>query len=270
MNRFRHLMAIFATFEGDGAGGGGGAKPPDKTKELEETVLKMVNAAVTSQLSRKLEATVATALETALTPILARLETTPKPPEPNPGPTADPAMAALQAQVEALTNQINEKDATSAANTEKHREEQLVAQIREGLSQGGVRKELLDGAVATVRSKILIDKETGAVTYQNQKEGWVEPLTLDKGLKTWGESTTGKAHMAPVAGGGAGTAPVGGGITPLTLNPATLPQDPKARQAAIKAHKVAAAKVSLRQNAAELIGGGKIQLSGQIPEGAEG
>ena len=69
MNRFLHLMAVFATFapDDDKGGGAGGKKPDDKTDD--EKLIRMVNAATTSQLERKLEA----AVSAALAPIIEKI-----------------------------------------------------------------------------------------------------------------------------------------------------------------------------------------------------
>lgn len=243
-------------------GGKGGDDGKDK-EDPEERMIRMVNAAVSSQIGRKLESAVSSAVESAIAPVLAKLT---KEPDDKGGKdkSADPAMASMQAQIEALTNQIAEKDSTAAAATKQHREEQLVAQIRESLTQSGVKKELMDGAVATVRTKMQINEETGAVTYRKQNQGWHEDISIEAGLKDWTDSDTGKAHLAPVQAGGAGTSPqTGGGAGGLpALNPATLPQDPEARSRVVKAHKIAKAKQDLRHHTTELMSGGRISLSG--------
>lgn len=273
MNRFRNLMAIFATFAPDGVKGGGGddkSKGGGTTDDLESKLLRMVNAAVTSQLGRKLDPGLADSIA-ALTAKVEALSLAPKIDDKSKdkGGTS-PELAALQAQVEALTNQIAEKDSSAKETTKKHQEEQLVAQIRENLTQAGVKKELMDGAVATVRAKMTINEETGGVTYRRQNDGWHEDITPEAGLKAWTDSDTGKAHLAPVQAGGAGTTPPGGGRPGAVLNPASLPTDPAARAQAIKAHKIAVAKQSLRKHTATLMGGGRVQLSGGLPEGGEG
>lgn len=263
---FNRMISFFALYEGDGAGAGGGAAKTDDEK-LEEKVLRMVNAAVTSQLSRKLESSVTAAVTAAITPVLDQLKTPPAG-KPKENPQADPAVAELQAQVAALTNQISEKDSTAAASTKKHREEQLVAEIREGLSKAGVKPELLDGAALTLRAKMTIDEKTGKASYRKQHSGWHEDLDPQAGLKDWTGTDTGKAHMAPVAGGGAGTVTPGAG-SGRALNPATLPQDPAQRAKVIKAHKIANARKSLRENAVAMVGGGRIQLGGSADPAPE-
>lgn len=274
MNRFRNLMAIFATFEGDGGKGGGGKAQTEEEKEaaMEARLIRMVNAAVTSQMSRKKpDAGITEALEALAAKVDAIVSAKPEDKGDKGGP--NPEIAALEAKITALTNQIAEKDSTSEADTKKHREEQLVAKIREGLGQAGVKKELLDGAVGVVRGKMTIDPKTGVVTYKKQNKGWHEDITVEAGLKDWAESDTGKAHLAPVEAGGAGTVTPagGGGRAPIAaLNPATLPTDPTARAAAVKAHKISQAKQDLRHHSAALIGGGRISLGGPAPgEGEE-
>ena len=265
MNRFLHLMAVFATFapDDDKGGGAGGKKPDDKTDD--EKLIRMVNAATTSQLERKLEAAVSAALAPIIEKISALESGGKKPDDKTDDDSESPAMKKLLAEMESLKAQNLAKDTAAAATVKKHREEQLVAQIREGLSKAGVKPELLEGATSVVRGKMKIDEGTGEVSYTKQNAGWTDSLDVTGGLKDWCETDAGKAHMAPLTTGGAGTKPIGGGRTTATLNPATLPDDPKARAQIVKAHKLAVAKEQLRHHTSELMAGGRVQIAGTLP-----
>jgi hypothetical protein len=264
MNR-RNLPATFADFANRGPnddkgtpspGGGGG----DGGGFDEDKLNRVINAAVSSQLGRRLESALAPLAEQ-----IAGLASAQAKPEAKPEakPSAESGdIAELRETVANLTKAIAAKDQAAEEKDRQHREDQLISQIRDGLVQSGVKKELLPGAVATFRSKLKVD-ENGKPTYIKRDNGYDEHLDLSGGLKDWTESDTGKAHLAPVQSGGAGTSVPNAGVRNATvINPATLPQDPEARAKVLKNHRIAEAKKDLRKNVGELMGGGRIRLSG--------
>lgn len=274
MNRNKHLAAIFGHFalrapdDGGGGGGGGGGTPPaGGGDELEDKILRMVNAAVTSQVGRKLD----TAITAAVAPLLEKLESLSSGGGNNDKgkkkDDSDPEIAELRNQIAALTAQNAEKDQMSAKAAKEAQEATLMAQIREGLTTAKVRPELIEGAAAILRGKMKIG-EDGTATYRKDNKGWHEDLPPEEGIKTWLDTDQGKAHLAPVETGGSGQR--GGVRTAATLNPATLPTDPAERAKAIKRHKVQKAKESLRNHTKELLSGGRVALTTGGPDSSKG
>ena len=249
---------------GDPGPGGGGGTPPGGTgtpppEDDEAKTSRMINAAVTSQLSRKLPAMVQQAVTEVVPTIVSQiresLQTTPpgNQGQGDKGNKPDPQVTAMQNQIKQLENQ-RVADAMNARNSEND------SQLRQALTVAGVRPELMAGALATLRGNVhtpVDDKgmPSGPSVYKAQRQGWEEEVSIEAGVKEWAATDQGKAHLAPVQVSGSGNRPGSRGGT----RPGPTPPDP----AQAKAMKKREAGKKLMQGMAQLVaGGGSIALTG--------
>lgn len=171
------------------------------------TIGKLVNAAVTGTIERKLPAK----LKEAITGEMGSLREgivedlrkagfgggTPagdKPKEPaaqgQGSPTKDPEVETLRAKVKAMEDQ-------SAAERRAAEARERDGRIEEGLKKIGVEPNRMRGAIAVIRESV--KKTEAGHVYKAQRDGYEEDLPLDKGIKEWGDTDEGKAYRAPPA-----------------------------------------------------------------------
>ena len=228
----RSGLICSADNDGDGGGGGGGGGDDTISQSTRDLIMRTVNAAVTSQLGRKLPEAIKDGMGEALSPLQDQLKAIA---EGKGGGTSggtggggeagkrggDPQVGELQNQVKALTAQIqNEKEARKS-EAEKHAAAALDADLRNALAKAGVRQELMDGAVATIKGNVTRGDDGGTI-WRMQRQGYHEDLQLADGIKEWLGTDTGKAYQAPVDVSGSGQKPGAGGGP----RPGGTPPDP--------------------------------------------
>ena len=212
----------------EGGGGGGG-------NALEQQIAQAVNAAVTAQLSRKL----GPALAAALGPIQEQIQAltpAPAPDTPDTGNAGDPgASDELANQVRALRQQVKAEQDARKREAERHRDAQASARLRDALTAAGVRKELLPGAVATLRDR-LVARNDGTLVWRATRQGYHEDLEVEAGIAEWATTDIGKAHLAPadVRGSGQGRPGANGGPRPGPMPPDSRTAKRQRRQEARK------------------------------------
>jgi len=197
---------------GDGGGGGGGDGGGTVDQAQRDLIMRTVNAAVTSQLGRKLPEAIKEGMDIALAPLQEQLAKMAGGGGGGKGKgkgagegSEDGEVGELRNQVKALTAQINNEKEARKVEADKHAQAQLEASLRGELSKAGVRAELLDGAVATIRSNVSVT-ESGP-TWRMQRQGYHEDLPLGDAIKEWIQTDTGKAHLAPANVSGSGNLP---------------------------------------------------------------
>lgn len=262
------LSTICYADSGDGGGdggaggqGGGGDPAPAFTSEQQAFIGRVVNAAVTSHIERKLNSTVDAAVNRAVSPLSEKLDIlvagAGNKPNPNDGGggQSDPAVAN---QLKAMQERMNASEQRAKDLAATRRKERAESKLLGALTTAGVRKELLPGASATLFSNIIIpDDDEKPAVWRAQRNGYHEDLEISAGVAEWTKTDAGKAHLAPISasGSGAGRPGVGGGPRP-GATPTTPEQARKMRKAA--------ARQNLRQQIGAIVSeGGQIALTGR-------
>jgi hypothetical protein len=234
----------------DDDGGGGGDDAPMTRGEI----MKLVNSAVSGQLARKLPA----AIEAGVAPVLAKLDEfkAPKPEEGKGGEDdkgkPDPATAALTKKLGDLERQLKERDDKLAKEADARRASKIEGELTRVLTELGVDKHRLRGALAVHKAAALVDDASGNVLYKVKRDGYDEDLDPAAALKEWADTDEGKSYLAPVGSlGGAGARP------PRPVGPG---RKPAPNTAEAKAEKVAAAKNDLLGAVGQLVAGGTIAI----------
>ena len=246
---------LLCSIENDNEPSAGGSLPENPEAPSMEAFTRMVNSAVSSQLARKLPQAISAALGPALAPLQEQLSTlTTSPSEPQGGGN-DSDSSDLANQVKALQQQVKEEREARARETERHREAQVNSRLRDALTSKGVRRELIDGAVATVRDRVVV-RDDGVILWRAQRQGYHEDLDLDAGVSEWASTDIGKAHLAPRDAQGSGQGRPGAGGGP---RPGPMPMDPKA---AARQRRLEARRVLFHGMGQMVAGGGSVPLTG--------
>ncbi len=246
--------------------------------------LRLVNSAVSAQLTRKLPA----AIEAGVAPVIQQMteigdkitagaQRDPKPgkgkgkrkrddeteDDDDSGGEESPQVAALSKTVQSLTAKLKEQEQAAARAAMAQREATLTGSLRDSLGKAKVDPLRLKGALAVVRENLVRDKDgnikyddEGKAKWKAKRDGYDEELDIDAGIAEWAGTDEGKSYQAASGSpGGAGArTPAGGG------RPATRPKD----AAAAKSERVSAAKQGLLEAVqTTLAGGGSIAIDGQ-------
>jgi hypothetical protein len=225
-------------------------------------VAKMINSAVSGQLARKLPA----AIEAGVSPVLKKLEEMggagKKPDDEEPEdddeqPTKkgkgkpDPATAKLSKQLNDMQRKLQERDEQLAKEAEARKASKIETTLGQALTELGVDKNRIRGALAIHKSGAIVDDE-GNVVFRVKRDGYDEDLAPADALKEWAGTDEGKSYIAPTgSSGGAGAR------APRQTGAARKPAGgtPEA-----KAEKVAQAKTELLQAVGQLTAGGSISI----------
>lgn len=183
--------------------GGGAVSFSDAQRD---EINKLVNAAVGSQLGRKL----GPALETAMSPILEKMQAiaggkastgdeggTGERQGPKGGKVPEGETERekeLRLRVEELDRKSKQMDAERKTERDNARNAKRDATLREELTKNGVDPMRMKGALAVLRESTIVDEKSGDVIYKAQREGYVDDLDVAKGVKEWADSDEGKAY----------------------------------------------------------------------------
>ncbi len=221
----------------EGDGGGGGTIAPAGGSQLDQTMINTINAAVSSQLDRKLTAAVeklplqqlisqgiANALPSALEGVTSKLSETlgaqiAKIGTPAPGGEGDAAgkgngkgkagagenevLIKLQTQMDELTKTIADKDRQLAAQAAEQADARMVDGARSAFLKAGVKEPMIDAVIALhkARGTFKQDKDGPHVVAKRKSSHgeYTERLDVDKFAAEWVGSDEGK-HYIPATG----------------------------------------------------------------------
>lgn len=233
-------------------------EPPDGDTEGQEDegedgltregVLRMVNAAVASQLTRKLGPALKQAmqpLQDQLAGVLEQPTSSPKPDATDSGP--DSKYDAMTNRIKALEAQVKDEREKQRAADERNRQIRLENSLRTELTKANVRPELLPGAVSVLKAKVT-HGEDGEPVWRADRGGYHEDLSVAAGIEEWAATDVGKAHLSPRTVQGSGQGRVG--LNSTSRKPAPAPADPKQ-----------AKRQRIRQARADLVSGVREMLS---------
>lgn len=259
-DQFTPSSICSATDEGGGDGGGGGGDPmADATRDL---ILRTVNAAVTSQLSRKLPQAITDGVTAAMQPIQDQLgklvggagDGDGGAGGNGKGDTSDPRVAKLLKEQDAMKAQLAAERKAREDQAREAAEQRRNSQLQNILQKTGVEPLRMKGAMAEVLANIQ-QSEDGQVFYRTNRNGYDEDLALEDGIRAWADSDVGKSYMAPKNVNGSGASAPGRQGGP---RPGKAPLDP----AAAKAQRMAEARTELHSQVKSLLGGGTVTLGG--------
>jgi len=202
----------------DNEGGGGGADA-----ELETKIGKIVNSAVTAQLSRKMKDAVDTAMSTALAPVLERLEALGNksnegngdgdpPPSKSQKTAMPPEVQKRLDELERANKKLQDDNKRAAEETMAQRRANEANEERTALAgalkRAGVSDDRIAGAAALLyhdQKKLKRDSDGNIRFVQKDQYGNVEEVEVDVGVAAWATTGEGKAYLppVPVQGGGA-------------------------------------------------------------------
>lgn len=239
------------------------------SQETKDLILRSVNAAVSSQLGRKLPQAVAEGVTTAITPLQEQISqlgqnnaagapANQRNGQGNQGGQPNPELAN---QVKALQNQVKESEQKRLEEAQRHQETAIKSELRSQLGQAGVRAELIEGAVATLRPNLVRTDE--GIFWRAQRQGYHEDLGVQAGILEWASSDVGKAHLAPKQFGGSGAQQQRG----TGPKPGNEPIDPKL--AAAQRRQVAR-KTLFQQMGSLIASGPSVNLTGPGPIAGSG
>ena len=249
------------TTEDDDDGGGGGLDD-----SVRDELRRMVNATVSSQLGRKLDTAIKSALDGAMAPIAEQLqaltqgggkgkrkESDEEETKTKAGP--DPEVVAMKKRLAAMEDERKQERAQADARERD-------GMLREALGKIGVDSNRMRGAVAVLRDNVKKD-ENGEWVYKAQRDGYVEDLDLAKGAAEWGATDEGKSYRAPVNGkrDGARERPAAGQVNVIGQRQGN--GDAKAKQAQQQEAKVERKEEAMDKLAgavSSLIGGANINV----------
>jgi hypothetical protein len=230
-------------------------------------VIKLVNGVVGKQLARKLPA----AIEAGMKPLFDRLgalgakeddedadededhgEVESLPAKGKEKGKADPAMLKLMKQLNKLKQEIKERDDRLTKEAEARKAQTIESELTKALTEIGVDKNRLRGALAIHKATATIDEETGNVIFRVRRDGYDEELEPAVALREWADTEEGKSYLAPVgSSGGAGARP------PRNPGPGRKPP-PNSPEA--KAERTQQAKTDLLGAVSQLVAGGSIAI----------
>ena len=254
----------------DGGDDGGDDDDGDEQPLTRTEVMKLINGAVSGQLSRKL----GPAIEAGMAPVLAKLdelkvkpadddddeeadpdgdEGAGNPPvgKKNKNGKPDPLVAKLQRELERQRRQLDEAQQKSAKEAEARKNAAIESALTSALTELGVDKHRMRGALAVHKPSAFVD-DAGTVLFKVKRDGYDEDLEPGAFLKEWGSTDEGKSYLAPTGStGGAGArAPKTPGAS----------RKPAANSPEAKAQKIQDAKTSLLTAVAGELAGGVVSV----------
>ena len=243
-----NIMSVEGDGEDGGGGGGGGPELGDGVRDL---IVQTVNAAVSSQLGRKLpavvESTVTGAIAKAMEPLHEQLS------KQRQGGGDEKDQTAQQ--IKNLQAQLADRDRRDQERAEAEREMRKRGAVKDALLQAGVRPVQINGAMAEILPHVKMS-ETG-VEFVQQRNGYDEQLTLENGIKEWSSSDVGKAYLRPVDTAGSGARQAqgqGSGRQPASTVDTSGMTPREAR--------VAQARAALAEQSRLLVGGAMVNIAG--------
>lgn len=248
----------------DDDGDGDDALTEGQTKH----VLKLVNSALSGQLNRKL----GPAVKAELAPVLEQLQKLAPggkkdddqdddedddddapPAGKNKGKgKPDPALTKMTKQMNDLQRQLKERDDKLVKEADARKTSKIESTLTQALTELGVDKNRIRGALAIHKGTAHVDDESGNVLFKMKRDGYDEDLEPAAALKEWASTDEGKSYIAPTgSSGGSGARP------PRNPGPG---RKPAANTPEAKAEKVAAAKTDLISAVGQLVAGGSIAI----------
>lgn len=258
--------------DNDEGGGAIGALSDEARTEIGQ----LVNAAVSSQLQRKLPNAIKASLDEGLAPIMAKLnegggsrrraadddqedpdddlEEQPTKGKRGKGQRA----AARDPETENMRKRLATLEEERKTEREQTRNRDRDTVLREQLTAAGVEPNRMRGAIAVLRESMKYDDKVGEWAYKAKRDGFEEDLDVETGVNEWAGTDEGKSYLAPPATtqqrGGSGTR-VGttgsGGRTGGVIGGGRPATDPKQAKAQGKADAVK----SLNDAVGSLMGG---------------
>lgn len=226
---------------------GDGDEPGDDgfTDAQRESLGRIVNAAVSGQLGRKLRSSISSAVAEAMQAARAEQDQgggrrrtrddddtdddegdDDQPPQQQRGKSKGKS-SARDAEIEGMKRRVAQMEAERKAEREQAIARERDATLREHLTRIGVEPNRMRGALAVVGGMIKRDDKTGSFSYTAKRDGYDEDLDLDIGIKEWAGTDEGKSYLAPQGNGqqrqgsgmprlgsGGGARPNGGGTAP--------------------------------------------------------
>jgi hypothetical protein len=158
----------------------------------------------------------------------------------------------MSKQLTTLQQQIKDRDDKLAKEAEARKASKVESELTKALTELGVDKNRIRGALAIHKGSAQVDDETGNVLFKMKRDGYEEDLEPAAALKEWAGTDEGKSYIAPTgSGGGAGARP------PRQQGPG---RKPAPNTAEAKAEKVANAKTDLLGAVGQLVAGGSIAI----------
>jgi hypothetical protein len=219
----------------------------DSTRDL---ILRTVNAAVSNQLGRKLPTAIEQGVTAAMGPITESIANLTKPPEGGGDGKGNqsPEMAELLRKQKALEGELAAERQARQTQETQTKETRRNSALQNALAKHGVEPLRMKGAMAEVLGQVQ-DSDDGQLFFRDTSKGYDNDLSLDDGIKSWASTDVGKSYLAPKDVGGSGQNQPGRGGGP---RPGARAADP----ATAKAQRIAEARVALRGQVREMIGGG--------------
>jgi hypothetical protein len=165
---------------------------------------------------------------------------------------ASPEFAKMSKQMGDLQRQLKERDDKLAKEAESRKQSKIEATLTTALTELGVDKNRIRGALAIHKGTAHVDDESGSVLFKMKRDGYEEDLEPAAALKEWAGTDEGKSYLGPTgSGGGSGARP------PRTPGPARkpAPSTPEAKQ-----ERVQSAKTDLLGAVSQLVAGGSIAI----------
>lgn len=200
---------------GDGTGtgqpddsGDGGAGSLDEAK-VNELISKAIGARFKA-FETKIAKTFEAASEQILTRVNEALSTIPKPPEggaPPPDDKANPVVAGLQKQLDAMKAKVEASDAKAEAAEAKQRDAALRARLAEQLALHdieGTRAQHAIGYLVDAAKRVRYDGDDLVFMDEN------DAVDLKTGLAEWAKGDEAKLYLPPRGANGSGTPPAAG------------------------------------------------------------
>jgi hypothetical protein len=230
-------------------------EPAGLTESARDEILELVNAAVGSQLKRKLPGTIRDALQQPLSEIRSMLESgggggrrrerEAEPDEDLPDDELDEQPRRGRAQVTQRQPARERRDRAddrqdqrdrggrdpelvrlqkAMAKMEQEREAERRAardserdgMLREHLTSIGVDKNRLRGAVAVLRDSLRYDDKAREWAWISKRDGVDEELDPDVGIREWAATDEGKSYLAPPGAGHGGSQGANAGAPGVT------------------------------------------------------
>lgn len=105
-------------------------------------------------------------------------------------------------ETRALQARLNNLEAERARERQEARSRQRDDQLRDLLTEAGVDKLRLRGAVAVLRESTKFDEKAGEWLYTAKRDGVDEDGDLASGVREWSATDEGKSYLAPPASAG--------------------------------------------------------------------
>ncbi len=245
----------------DPAGGAGDDDDEDDAPVTRGELTALVNAAVTTQVGRKLaplkqqiDSLPAMVTEGVTAAVTAAFSANGQGQQRQAAPGAQqgkdaaagaqesPQMVEMRQQLEQLQGKLKAQETANEAAQRRVREGERDNAITGALSTHGVDKARLRGAALVLRESLVAIKDKDApggerYVYRVKRDGFEDDLDIGAGVAEWVKTDEGKSYLAPTqaARGGAGTRQAAGaGAGQQAGSGRGVPQDPKEAKAAKK------------------------------------